>query len=172
MVLELKSAQRKRTGTFDILQFDWVKQFLNDIRNTHADGFEGVLSVLRVNGQAIGAHLGMKTSTVLHHWFPVYDLRFNKYSPGLILLLKTAQAAAENGIQRIDLGKGDERYKKSLGSGSISVGEGVAETCAVHHVIRSMWFYTREWLRTSPLRKSLQYPKRIIRSFNTRNAMN
>ena len=171
-ILELKSAQRKRTGTFDILQFDWVKQFLNKIRNTHADGFEGVLSTLRVNDQLIGAHLGMKTGTVLHHWFPVYDQGFNKYSPGLILLLKTAQAAAENGIQRIDLGKGDERYKKSLGSGSISVGEGVADSRAVHHAMRSMWFRTREWIRDSPLRKTLQYPKRIIRSFHTKNAMN
>jgi len=171
-ILELKSAQRKRTGTFDILQFDWVKEFLNKIRSTQADGFEGVLSALRVNNQLIGAHLGMKTGTVLHHWFPVYDQSFNKYSPGLILLIKTAQVAAENGIQRIDLGKGDERYKKSLGSGSISVGEGVADSRAVHHAMRSMWFHTREWIRASPLRKTLQYPKRIIRSFHTRNAMN
>lgn len=171
-ILELKSAQRKRTGTFDILQFDWVKQFLDKIRQTHSEGFEGVLSVLRVNDQLIGAHMGMKTSTVLHHWFPVYDQSFNKYSPGLILLLKTAQAAAENGVQRMDLGKGDERYKKSLGSGSIFVGEGVADMRPVHHAVRSMWFHTREWIRASALRKSLQYPKRIIRSFNTKNAMN
>ncbi len=171
-ILELKSAQRKRTGTFDILQFDWVRQFLNEIRNRQTDDFEGALCTLRVNDQLIGAHLGMKTDTVFHYWFPVYDQSFNKYSPGLILLLKTAQAAAEIGIQRIDLGKGDERYKKSLGSGSISVGEGVADRRSVHHAVRSIWFRTREWLRTSRLRNTLQYPKRMIRSFNTKNAMN
>ncbi len=171
-ILELKSAQRKRTGTFDILQFEWVKEFLNQIRTTHCDRFEGVLSTLQVNDQLIAAHLGMKTDTVFHYWFPVYDPKFQKYSPGLILLLKTAEAAAKKGIQRIDLGKGGERYKRSLGSGSIPVGEGVVDERAIHHIARSMWFRTREWIRATPLRKTLQYPKRLIRSFQTSNAMN
>ncbi|VAX41604.1 hypothetical protein MNBD_PLANCTO02-1129, partial [hydrothermal vent metagenome] len=171
-ILEWKSAQRKQTETFDILQFDWVKQFLNQIRSTQVDGFEGVLSTLYVKDQLVAAHLGMKTKTVFHHWFPVYDQALYKYSPGSILLLKTAEAAAERGVQRIDLGKGKERYKTSLGSGSISVGEGVVELRPVHHAVRSLWFRTRERIRTSPFRSFAQYPKRVIRSFNTKNAMN
>ncbi len=171
-ILKWKSAQRKQTGTFDILQFDWVKQFLNNIRCNQSNGFEGVLSGLYVKDQLVAAHLGMKTDKVFHHWFPVYDPALYKYSPGSILLLETAQAAAKRGIQRIDLGKGDERYKTSLGSGSISVSEGVAELRPVHHAVRSLWFRTRERMKTSPIRNLVQFPKRIIRSFNTRNAMN
>lgn len=171
-LLKWKSAQRQQTGTFDILQFDWVKQFLNHIRSNQSNGFEGVLSALYVKDQLVAAHLGIKTDTVFHHWFPVYEPALYKYSPGSILLLKTAQAAAERGIQRLDLGKGAERYKTSLGSGSIPVSEGVVELRPMHHAVRSLWFRTRERMKASPLRNLVQYPKRIIRGFNIKNAMN
>ena len=47
------------------------------------------------------------------------------YSPGLIQLMRLAEAGAERGIQLIDMGKGAKWYKDKVKTGEIPVGEGI-----------------------------------------------
>lgn len=171
-ILRWKSAQRRRTKTFDVLQVDWVLQALDQIRVTDEEDFSGVLSALYVNDRIIAAHLSMRTGTVLHHWFPTYDQDFYRYSPGLILLLEAARAAAARGIQRIDLGKGNESYKLSFRSNGLSVAEGAADLRPLCSTVRAAWFCTRRWIKSSPLRKPAELPKRLIRRVQNQLAMN
>lgn len=60
----------------------------------------------------------MNSRTVWHYWFSVYEERLGKYSPGLLLLVRMAQAAPELGICKIDLSKGDVAYKEGRLSNS------------------------------------------------------
>jgi CelD/BcsL family acetyltransferase involved in cellulose biosynthesis len=166
-LLQWKSDQRKNTNTFDILQYDWVTQFLDQIRNVNSAEFAGVLSGLYLKDQLIAIHLGMSTRTVLHFWFPTYDRQLSKYSPGLIMNLELAKHAAEKGIQRVDLGKGNETFKTSLGSAAIPVAEGAVELNPLRHTTRSLWFQAREWIRDSRLKSLAKIPKKIIRSYRT-----
>lgn len=170
-LLRLKSAQRKQTRTFDILQFEWVKAFLNQIRKMDSPDFGGVLSTLHVQDRLVAVHLGIRTKDVLHYWFPAYEYEFSKYSPGLLLHLAFTKAAAESGIIRIDLGKGDDFHKKGLGSGSIPVALGAVDRSSFRHHGRKLWFRMREQLRNSPLRGPVQIPKRIIRDFTQKRTM-
>ncbi|MBI9020857.1 MAG: GNAT family N-acetyltransferase, partial [Verrucomicrobia bacterium] len=117
-LLEWKSAQRKQTETFDVLQLEWVVKTLDALRNMHSENFGGVLSTLHVNDTLAAVSLCMRTQTVLHHWFPAYNTELSAYSPGLILHVAVLQAAAERGICRFDFGKGKDRYKDSFTSGS------------------------------------------------------
>ncbi len=64
--------QRCRTKTFDILQIDWVLVALERIRTTDTPEFADVMSALYVKDDLIAAHLGMRTTTVMHHWFPSF----------------------------------------------------------------------------------------------------
>jgi CelD/BcsL family acetyltransferase involved in cellulose biosynthesis len=61
---------------------------------------------------------------VLTHWFPAYDREFARYSPGTILTLRIAEAAAAAGLEHVDLGKGDEPYKARLATRTLTLGEG------------------------------------------------
>lgn len=63
----------------------------------------------------------MHTPSTLHWWIPSYNPAYSAYSPGARFLLELAGAAAEHGINRIDLGKGEERYKSSVRSGLTEV---------------------------------------------------
>ena len=81
-----------------------------------------------LKNELIAAHMGMRSHSIWHYWFPAYNPRFSKYSPGLILLLKMAESAASLGLSRIDLGRGDEQYKSRLASGVITVSRGSVHT--------------------------------------------
>ena len=90
-------------------------------------GFAGTCSVLRAGDEIVAVHAGMRSRSVLHWWFPTYDPRYAAYSPGILLLLRIAAAAAALGIGKIDLGKGDARYKRSLMTGAAPLREGCVE---------------------------------------------
>ena len=62
---------------------------------------------------------------MLAYWFPAFDPDLGHYSPGVTLCLRMAEAAAADGIDQVDLGKGTARYKTSLSNREIGVAEGV-----------------------------------------------
>jgi len=171
MLLSWKSEQRKQTGTFDVLQFGWVSQTLDALRQIHSEDFGGVLSALYINNTLAAASLNMKTSTVLHMWFMTYDIAFGPYSPGHILTLATIQAAAERGIQRVDLGRGENAYKKRLNSGCLLVGEGAVDLNSLRHKTRVLGYRTYQRVRDSRWYGAVQAPKRMIRNFIKKKAL-
>ena len=105
----------------------WAIQTLRNIRDIETDTFAGMLTTAYAGDQLIAVHFGMRSRDTLHWWFPTYDPAFHKYSPGLLLLLELARRAASEGIVRIDLGRGDERYKTSFASGATMFAEGSIE---------------------------------------------
>jgi len=123
-VIEWKSAQCVRTGLPEFLKWNWVRVLLEHIRHTGNQNFSGMLTVLSTDKEIIAAHFGMRSQSVCHWWFPVYNRAYSKYSPGGILLLKFAEAAAMEGLRIVDLGKGDEMYKSGFATGKNPLVEG------------------------------------------------
>ena len=124
LLLKWKSQQYLASGTTDVFSYEWTVALLRRLLEMQTPDFAGLLSLLSVNGRVIAAHLGMRSKTTWHYWFPSYDHEFAKFSPGLLLLLKMAEAAPALGINRIDLGKGESQYKNRLGSGETTIAEG------------------------------------------------
>ncbi len=168
MLFHWKKEQHSETGVVDIFQYGWVVALLDRIRETQSPGFSGVLSTLYAGDELVAVHLGMRTRTVLHWWFPTYNREFSKYSPGLILLLHLAQAAASEGVQRIDLGKGPERYKYSLNSGSIAVAHGAVDCNVWLRGARTGWRTAKTWIKKSPLRGPARAPGRMLHNLRQR----
>jgi CelD/BcsL family acetyltransferase involved in cellulose biosynthesis len=166
-----KQEQRARTRTFDILEFDWVQRALQDFRRRQDDCMGGVLSALYAGDQLAAAHFGIRSSTVLHYWFPAYNRNLQRYSPGSIILLQLAEAAAGRGIVRVDLGKGNDPYKTNFESGALAVQEGAADLRVLPVAARAAWFHVREWIKASPLRAWATGPKRWIRQLHCRRTM-
>ncbi|MFD9906191.1 GNAT family N-acetyltransferase [Streptomyces sp. NPDC059063] len=119
-----KSAQYRRTGRSDRFARAWISQLVEQLFHTRGDSFTGLLSVLYAGGKPIAAHFGPCGERVLACWFPAYDPDFAKYSPGLLLHLHMAEAAAADGIAHLDLGRGKKEYKDSLKTREITVSEG------------------------------------------------
>jgi CelD/BcsL family acetyltransferase involved in cellulose biosynthesis len=124
LLMRWKSAQYRRTGRRDRFAIGWIERLVRDLFETRSHGCAGTLSVLYSAERVVGAHFGLRCDSTLSCWFPAYDLGMARYSPGLSLHLKMAEAAATAGVRCLDLGKGDEAYKQSLKTGDVPIGEG------------------------------------------------
>ncbi|MFF5499500.1 GNAT family N-acetyltransferase [Streptomyces aquilus] len=123
-LMSWKSAQYRRTGRSDRFAHDWISRLVEQLFHTRSESFAGILSVLYADERPIAAHFGLRTERVLACWFPAYDPAYAKYSPGLVLHLRMAEAAAADGIAYLDLGRGQKEYKDSLKTREITVSEG------------------------------------------------
>jgi CelD/BcsL family acetyltransferase involved in cellulose biosynthesis len=130
---------------------------------TKASGFQGVMSALYAGDELLAAHLGMASERVLHFWLPAYNRAYGRFSPGSILLLELARAAAATGWTRIDLGKGPEHYKSRFRSGAFSVAEGSVDPRPLHRVVRRAWTQGRQRIRSSRLAGPVGIAKRLVR---------
>ncbi|MEU6357491.1 GNAT family N-acetyltransferase [Streptomyces sp. NPDC047072] len=123
-LMEWKSAQYRRTGRSDRFAHPWIARLVEQLFHTRSEPFAGILSVLYADGKPVAAHFGLRTERILACWFPAYDPAYAKYSPGLILHLRMAEAAAADGVAHLDLGRGHKEYKDSLKTRELTVSEG------------------------------------------------
>ncbi|HTL59281.1 MAG TPA: GNAT family N-acetyltransferase [Candidatus Limnocylindrales bacterium] len=135
-VLGWKSQQYRQSGWNDLFATDWGRRLVDRVHCTQNPNFAGMLSLLFAGQRLVAGHLGMRSRTVWHYWFPAYDRQFAKYSPGLILLLKMAQYAEPLGLQWIDIGTGITLYKKRLMNASVMVAEGKLERPSCRSFLR------------------------------------
>ncbi|MFE6715498.1 GNAT family N-acetyltransferase [Streptomyces sp. NPDC057695] len=155
-LMEWKSAQYRRTGRGDRFAQEWISTLVRRLHELRAPGCSGVLSVLYAADRPIAAHFGLRSETVLSCWFPAYDPAFAPYSPGLVLHLRMAEAAAAAGITLLDLGRGAAEYKDSLKTGELTVYEGAVVRPGVRGALH--------WLRREP-------PLRVHRFVRSRPAL-
>ncbi len=161
-LMSWKSAQYVRTGQTDILEIPWINRCLRAIARASAPRFGGIVSALWVREELAAVHLGMRSAKAWHYWFPAYNQDLGRYSPGIILLLKMAEAASSIGIEAIDLGKGDLRYKQQFASDSVSVAEGTVELVSLVTTSRRLRRATTHMIRNSPLIRPARAIKRLL----------
>ncbi|AWI29378.1 GNAT family N-acetyltransferase [Streptomyces sp. ICN441] len=149
-----KSAQYRRTGRRDRFAREWISALVRRLHDTRAPGCSGVLSVLYAAERPVAAHFGLRSRTVLACWFPSYDTAYARYSPGLILHLRMAEAAAAAGIGMLDLGRGAAEYKDALKTGELRVHEGSSTRpgpgAALHRLSREPGRRAHSFVRRRP----------------------
>jgi len=111
-------------GVKSILDKNWALDTLTLIRDIQKSSFSGMLSTAYAGDELIAVNFGMRSHNTWHGWFTTYNTQYKKYSPGLVLLLEMAKRAPDIGVIRIDLGRGDERYKQSFTSSNVIICEG------------------------------------------------
>ncbi|WP_197443206.1 GNAT family N-acetyltransferase [Lignipirellula cremea] len=163
-LLAWKAEQYQRTGQWNPLQTEWVQAFLPRLVAQQSADFAGWVASVWAGDQLVAACLGMRSANVAHPWFPAYSPAFARYSPGRLLLLEMAEAFADQGMTRVDLGKGPEEYKQHFATGSIAVAEGSVERSPLTYAVRRGWRQTQAYFRQSPLRRPLLAPYRLLRN--------
>jgi CelD/BcsL family acetyltransferase involved in cellulose biosynthesis len=163
-VIELKRAQYAATGARDYFAEPDRRDLLTGLLRTRDSSFGGILSTLRAGPHLIAAHFGMRSGNVLHWWFPVYDPAFAHLSPGWMLLRELVVAAPELGITRIDLGRGDDEYKRRAKTGEVMVCQGVVTRSTARQTLRRARNSAVATAKSSALAPGL---RQIVRTFRS-----
>lgn len=106
-----KSRQYAETGKLDVFAIGWARQLLEHLNALDDPAFRGEVYALWFGGELAAIEFGLRAGEVYHSWFPAYDARFAKVSPGLLLLHEIFNAAPQHGLRRVDLGRGGAHYK-------------------------------------------------------------
>ncbi|HWB46462.1 MAG TPA: GNAT family N-acetyltransferase [Hyphomicrobiaceae bacterium] len=158
-----KNAQYRSTNVVEVLSRPWVVGTLAAIRKMKTAQFSGMLSSLYAGDELLAVHFGMRSSSVWHYWFPAYNADYNRYSPGLLLLLRMAEHGASMGLRMIDLGRGRARYKNAFADAEIELCEGSIERplspSGVLRVTRKM--VERSW-GALPVGSARNWPRRVF----------
>ena len=126
-VIALKRRQYRETGSRDYFSDARHIHLLHRLFETRGVAFGGVLSAVYAGQHLLAAHFGLRAGSILHWWFPVYDSDFARLSPGWLLLRALIDSAPELGLERIDLGRGADEYKRRVMTGYQVVCQG--EVC-------------------------------------------
>jgi CelD/BcsL family acetyltransferase involved in cellulose biosynthesis len=157
-----KSAQYLRTGLSDVFAFPWTLTLLDRLCEHRTTDFAAPLSVLRAGNQVAAVALSLVSRGLLHSWFVTYNPGLASYSPGMTLFIRLAEEGQSLGIRKIDLGRGSERYKWSLASGSVEVAEGSITSPSLATWLRSRWRSARNFVSNSPLKETTRLPAKLI----------
>jgi len=150
-LLRWKDRHHERTDSEKVLRIPWVGKLLDGMLRARGDDFGGVLSALYAGDHLVAAHLGLRSRTALHLYVISYDRDFGRYSPGLMMILATAQMAPSLGIQVIDMGRGEAHYKDRLASGTRLIAEGAVEVPSMVNRVRHAIVPARGAVRRSPI---------------------
>lgn len=135
-VVELKRAQYAATGAKDYFAEPDRHDLLARLLRTRDPSFGGVLSALYAGPHLLAAHFGIRSGGVLHWWFPVYDPAFSHLAPGWMLLRELVAAAPALGLTRIDLGRGEDEYKRRAKTGETLVCQGIVTRSSARRALR------------------------------------
>jgi CelD/BcsL family acetyltransferase involved in cellulose biosynthesis len=156
LLMEWKVRQYLRTGAINALSRGWVREVLALAHGAQGEAFAGVLSLLCAGGRPVAVHLGIRSATVLHSWFPAYDPGFAHYSPGQILFLKMAESSPASGIHTIDLGPGRGQHKLVMKNSGSPLLEGAVEVPSLTAKAAGASRAARRLVRGTPLAAALR----------------
>ncbi|MFJ9723873.1 GNAT family N-acetyltransferase [Streptomyces sp. NPDC101209] len=168
-LMRWKSAQYRAKGQVDLFAKPSVVALLHGLMRTRSAACTGTLSTLYAGDRPVAMHFGLRSGRVLQYWFPAYDPEAARFSPGILLLLLMAEAAAARGIERVDLGKGDERYKQEMKTGTLPLGEGWVAVgtlpSTLRHTLMTSGQRVRAMVAGSPALRRI-----ALRAVNTRRS--
>jgi CelD/BcsL family acetyltransferase involved in cellulose biosynthesis len=162
-VIELKRAQYAATGGRDYFRQPDRIELMHRLLHTREPAFAGILSTVYIGDRLVAAHFGIRSNHVLHWWFPVYDPAYAQLSPGWILLREIVAATPRLGVSRIDLGRGDDEYKRRAKTGEILVSKGTITRSSTRHMLRRARHTTIRAAKASPVGPALRQVARRLR---------
>ena len=145
LLMAWKSEQYRRTNHVDRFDRPWVVELLETLLTTRSDNMTGMLSVLYAGDQPVSIQFGVRAGGLLVGWFTGYDLRFSKYSPGLIKIRQMTEDLASVGVKTLQMGKGAKLYTEELKNCDILVGEGIVTGNSLLGMAHSIRSATKQW---------------------------
>jgi CelD/BcsL family acetyltransferase involved in cellulose biosynthesis len=166
--VEWKRQQLGRQGYPDMFRFAWINEFLEALRPIEGDAFSPLLSTLHAGDELLAVHLALRGDKVVSSWILTFSHEFSKYSPGLILHVELARWAADAGINRIDLCRGENQMKTSLASDAFPVAVGSVDCRFLQRTLTRSYYGLRNLVHATPFREASIQTIRRLRQWITR----
>ena len=162
-LLDWKAAQRRETRSPNVLDLPWARTLAERLRDQRDPCFGGVLSALWFGDTLAAAQLSIRSRRVLHYLIPAYNVELARFSPGIVCLVHVAHACAcAEGIERIELGIGDARFKerscngeKRLAVATVTVGPAAGAAFRTADRVRA-------WSRASRVGNAVRATRRAV----------
>lgn len=148
-LLKWKSQQLSETGMRNPYHEAPTRAILESVVSCETDYFTGCLSALYAGDRLVAALLGQKSGKHLNAWIPSYDVDYAQYSPGAILHMHLARSMADEGITRIELGRGMNPLKRVLGSWDSPLAIGSADTRRIGKLVSGIVHHVRFQMKQS-----------------------
>jgi CelD/BcsL family acetyltransferase involved in cellulose biosynthesis len=145
LLMAWKSEQYRRTDHVDRFDRPWAGELLETLLATRTDSLAGLLSVLYAGDQPVSIQFGLRAGNLLVGWFAGYDVRFCRYSPGLIQIRQMAEEIATVNVNQLQMGKGARHYSEALKNCDLFVGEGTVTSPSVLGAVHRAHSVTSQW---------------------------
>jgi CelD/BcsL family acetyltransferase involved in cellulose biosynthesis len=124
-IVALKRDQYRRTGQHDVFACGWTRELLELLLGEDGD-FGGRISLLEAGDEIVALEYSLVAAERRHFWFPTFEPRAARHSPGVLLTLDSLEAGARAGLSWFDFGLSGEPYKKYFANCGAEVIEGEA----------------------------------------------
>lgn len=163
-LIRWKAEQFRNMQVADLFAARWTTSLLERLLSMQDDReFGGVLSSLYFQDHLVSVQVCIRAANVLHCWLTAYNHEFAKYSPGTQLMLELVRAAGADGVTRIDLGKGEETYKRDLMTGATGIAHGCVAMRPGVAAAHRFWHQSKQWIKGTSLHRSVSGPWRAFR---------
>jgi CelD/BcsL family acetyltransferase involved in cellulose biosynthesis len=123
-LIEWKGQQLRQSGRTDIFALREVCELMKRVACADSPPMAGRSSCLWSGERLLAVNIGVQSETVLAGWRTAYDPAAAARSPGIVNLLHLIEGAAQAGLQKFDLGTGNEAFKLALATDKLVLLEG------------------------------------------------
>ncbi|MEM9828974.1 MAG: GNAT family N-acetyltransferase, partial [Planctomycetota bacterium] len=106
-----KRQQYRRTDILDLFLPTWTRRMIRILHRSESE-CRVVVSAMWAGDTLMAVHVGMVEDDLLHYWFPSYNVAHRVYSPGTALFKAIVRGASGAGIRTLDMGYGEQPYKR------------------------------------------------------------
>ncbi len=136
-LMSWKSQQYRTTGCVDNFSRPWTRQLLHRLLHLDSLELQGLMSALFAGDELVAVHFGLRCRNAVHFWFPAFSLSHARMSPGTELFLRTAAHAPREDVDTLDMGIGEESYKRKLTNEKYSVVRGSVDLVPWRSTLRA-----------------------------------
>ena len=150
-LLTWKDRRYQELGVVSPVQGPRTKDLIERLLKNDSPELETFLSVVWAGETPAAIGLTLRSGPAAHLWLIGFHEAFSHYSPGLILVLQLAEQLAGEGVQRLHLGRGRERFKSSLATDQELVAAGIAGSWSMVYAGVTGWRWCKQRVKDSPL---------------------
>lgn len=142
-LIDLKSEQCRRRGWMDLFGLRWARELVERLAACSSPALAGSVSTLRVDDRVVSVDMSLRSDTVYAGWIVAYQQELAQYSPGVVRWRYLLEAAAKEGIQLIDFGKGEDEFKRRFATTTRMLGAGLWTAGGTGSALARVWRYAQ-----------------------------
>lgn len=162
-MLAWKRTQLRVTGQRDIFETRWTERLLRDLFESRDPEFGGVLFTLHFGDRLAAAQFDVHGRETVHAWIISHDTEFDRYSPGMMLFVDLLRWMGTTPYRRLDLGVGEQRFKRELSNAGRPVTQGCVGVPSAALLVRDAAYRVMRAAEALPLGAASELPAKAMR---------